>query len=166
MDAVEPISSSATDNETEINASDVWTGESDYSVYMSLSQHLTPFGLNRNLPWQLYARRPKRFGTADEAEAARRVYVSSKGHRGRRARRRNDLPWLAMPEMSPRQVQRVDVPRLGSGGEARPPAPPYGVRHPLLHPRMPESASNPTNASQPEEAAILYVVDERRVSVC
>ena len=30
----------------------------------SVVQHLSPFGLNRNLPWQIYATRPKRFHRA------------------------------------------------------------------------------------------------------
>ena len=33
----------------------------DKEVVSSMTQHLTPFSLNRNLPWQIYATRPKRF---------------------------------------------------------------------------------------------------------
>ena len=40
----------------------------------SVVQHLSPFGLNRNLPWQIYATRPKRFarppGAVAESAAA------------------------------------------------------------------------------------------------
>ena len=36
----------------------------------SVVQHLSSFGLNRNLPWQIYATRPKRFGRGGAAAPA------------------------------------------------------------------------------------------------
>jgi len=36
----------------------------------SVVQHLSSFGLNRNLPWQIYATRPKRFGSGGAAAPA------------------------------------------------------------------------------------------------
>ena len=43
----------------------------------SVVQHLSPFGLNRNLPWQIYATRPKRFTRQTQANEADSAFGSA-----------------------------------------------------------------------------------------
>ena len=52
------------------------------SSVCSMVQHLSSFGLNRNLPWQIYATRPKRFARAHASQHSQMAMSSADGHGG------------------------------------------------------------------------------------
>ena len=85
----------------------------------SVVQHLSAFGLNRNLPWQIYATRPKRF---------------TRGPLGREPLGREPLGPLGAPSLSSLSAARLALGEpMGAQDDAVPP---------LLHPLDPYAGQN------------------------
>jgi hypothetical protein len=85
----------------------------------SVVQHLSAFGLNRNLPWQIYATRPKRF---------------TRGPLGREPLGREPLGPLGAPSLSSLSAARLALGEpMGAQDDVVPP---------LLHPLDPYAGQN------------------------
>jgi hypothetical protein len=166
---VELTASSRVGTAEEVGADEDVEEEAVHSVV----QHLTPFGLNRNLPWQIYATRPKRFAHAAEAlaDGASAMELSDAldnigGHAALR-RAADAEPYrqdpgvlaavydrTARPEASPRSRRsRADggLPPV-RGAEPRP----HGVAAAWLSPRSLQA--HKARAARPHSARVMHAV--------